>query len=605
MEGLVVRCFAEDGTESRDYPFDGLLVAPGLRQGLAEAFSRRTAPGSGLTSLHSTDKPYKAARFFTRYLATLAWPPTELVHLQPAHLDGFFDKRKDETHVAARELACLKLLLKHAEGLSDAMLAKLRERSPRRQPSKEPKKSYSQHELKRIADAARADLRLAAARIRENREALARFRQGELSSGKSRRLELLDWVDRFGDVPRRRRASGVHGGSEVVREWVLDYGRVEQIVPWLHPTGMEVTAGAVLLAAMTGQNKSVILKTPAVHHRADGYTGQTPTAILETHKPRRGRRAHMNLALSDLPDWISIPADLENISARDELHTPFGLYALLHELTSRSRELAGSDRLLIGWNVSGGRGAGRGMRQPTSSDWATRWAVPHGLKADEPDMKGRPVQLHVTLDLIRLTYLELHQAPVGHTEQTLATDYLARNRGNLTEYQKVVAAALQEEVAKARVRGVMTVLTRTDLERASTDAETVAAEYGIDAVTLKRMIAGELDTVMNACSDHQNGPHAPPGESCRASFMLCLGCPCARALPRHLPVQVLVHDRLAERRTEMTPLQWTQRFALPHTQLADLLSRHDEVDIDDARANVTETDQAVVTRFLNRELDLR
>lgn len=151
----------------------------------------------------------------------------------------------------------------------------------------------------------------------------------------------------------------------------------------------------------------------------------------------------------------------------------------------------------------------------------------------------------------------------------------------------------------------MAVLTRTDLERAGTDAESVAAEYGIDAVTLKRMIAGELDTVMNACVDHRNSPHAPAGEPCRASFMLCLGCPCARALPRHLPVQVLVHDRLADRRAEMTPLEWTQRFGLAHTQLADLLSRHDDVDVDDARVNATDTDRAVVTRFLNRELDLR
>ncbi|MFI7298588.1 hypothetical protein [Streptomyces sp. NPDC050121] len=201
--------------------------------------------------------------------------------------------------------------------------------------------------------------------------------------------------------------------------------------------------------------------------------------------------------------------------------------------------------------------------------------------------------------------VELHQKPVAHTEQTLATDYLARNRGNLAAYRKVVAAALEEEVAKARTRGVMARLTRADLERACTDAAAVADEYGIDATTLKRMIAGGLDTVMNACADHRGGPHAPSGEPCRASFMLCLGCPCARALPRHLPLQVLVHDRLAERRAEMTPLQWTQRFALPHAQLADLISQHDEADLADARANITDADRAVVTRFLNRELDLR
>lgn len=607
LDGLVVRCFAEDGSASRDYPFDVLPVAPELQQSLAEAFARRTAPGAGLGSLESMTKSHQKAMFFSRYLATLAWPPTQISHLVPEHLDGFLDSRKDKVSGAGEDLAELKRLLKHAEGLDEAVIAKLNESHPKRQRTEEPKQSYSQQELKRIAEAARADLRAAAARIRRNREDLDRFRRGELPPDGRRRLELLDWVDRFGDVPRSPCTSGAHAGRDIPLAWVTKRGAVDDHVCQLHLSGMEVTAGAILLTAMTGENRSVIFKTPAVHHRADGYTGRTPTALLETKKPRRGRRAHMTLALSDLPDWISVPSEPEpeQVSVRDELHTPFGLYVLLHELTARSRDLAGTDRLLIGWSGTGGHGAGRGLRQPTTEGWVRRWSARHGLKSDKVDDGGNPVPLAVELNLVRLTYVELHQKPVAHTEQTLATDYLARNRGNLTEYRKVVAAALTEEVEKARVRGVMAVLTRTDLERAETETETIAAEYGIDPATLKRMIAGQLDTVMNACVDHRSGPHAPAGEPCRASFMLCLGCPCARALPRHLPVQVLVHDRLAERRTEMTPLEWTQRFALVHTQLADLLSRHDEVDVEDARANAADSDRAVVTRFLNRELDLR
>ncbi|MER5889676.1 hypothetical protein ABT160_38115 [Streptomyces sp. NPDC001941] len=605
MDGLVVRCFAEDGTESRDYRFDVLHVAPELQQGLAEAFARRTAPGAGLTSLESTDKAHRTAVLFSRYLATLAWPPRQITHLVPEHLDGFLDSRKDRTLGAGEELADLKRLLKHAENLDEAVVAKLSQSHPRRMRGAKPKKSYSRQEFKRIADAARTDLRAAAARIRKNRETLQRFREGELPPDKDRRLELLDWVDRFGDVPRRPCTTGVHAGRDIARAWVFKRGSVDDMVCQLHLSGMEVTAGMILLTAMTGENKSVILKTPAVHHRADGYSGRTSTAIVGTVKPRRGRRAHMNLALSDLPDWISIPSEPEHLSARDELHTPFGLYVLLHELASRSRALAGSDRLLIGWSGSGGKGAGRGLRQQLPEAWMQRWTARHGLTSDKSDEEGHPVPLVVTLELLRLTYLEFHQKPMAHTEKTLATDYLARNRGNLTEYRKVVAAALTEEVDKARVRGVMAVLTRADLERAETDAADVAAKYGIDAAVLKRMIAGELDTVMNACIDHRGSPHAPAGEPCRASFMLCLGCPCARALPRHLPVQALVHDRLADRRAEMTPLEWTRRFALAHTQLGDLLSRHDEVDLEDARANVTDTDRAVVTRFLNRELDVR
>lgn len=602
---LLVRVFAQDGSAYRDYGFETLEVAEGIRFGLATAFARRTAPGAGFTRLPSATSTYRSVVQFSRYLAQLAWPPTEMAHLMPEHLDGFYKHRRESVTKASQELANVKLLLAHADGLKDALVGKMKEANPRLPLSEAPKESFSRAEFKRIVDAARSDLRLAAQRIRHNRGLLDGYRQGDLTGEASRRMELLDWVDRFGDVPRRPTASGPNAGAERVRDWVSEHGTVDEIVSWLHLSGLEVTAGAVLLTALTGQNPGVVLATQAAHHRADGHTGATATAILPARKPRRGRRAHLTLVLSQIPDWITIPADVDELSARDELHTPFGVYALLHELAARSRGLIGSDRLLVGWSGKGGGTAGRGLRTQGTDGWVRKWTLGHGLTADKATSEGKSVPLRMTLDLIRLTYLELYQKPVAHTEQTLATDYLTRNRGNLAEYQRVVAAALAGEVDKARVRGVMAVLSKADVERAQVDADAVAAEYRVDPVTLSRMIAGELDTVMNACSDNENSPHAPAGEPCQASFMLCLGCPCARALPRHLPVQALVHDRLEARRDELTPLQWTQRFALPHAQLGDLLGQHEELDVEDARANATDVDRALVARFLNRELDLR
>jgi hypothetical protein len=223
----------------------------------------------------------------------------------------------------------------------------------------------------------------------------------------------------------------------------------------------------------------------------------------------------------------------------------------------------------------------------------------------EDGIKLPPTPLTLRMDLLRLTYIELHQKPVAHTEQTAATTYLARNRGNVTEYRKVVAQTLAAEVAKARARGTVATMSAKDAERARQAPEAVAAEQGLDPVTLKRMLDGELDTVLAACSDNRSGPHAPPGQPCRASFMQCLDCECARALPRHLPVQVVVHDRLAERREQMDALQWAQWFAAPHAQLSDLLDQHDETAVADARCRVGPAEQALVDLFLNRELDLR
>lgn len=599
---FVVRCFDEATSTFKDFDFARLDVSVPLGEMLAAAFAARTAPGGKLTSMASMRLAYRAAVQLAEYLATLVRRPIHPEHLLPEHLDGVLAARNGSVS-AARDLEHVKLLLAHAEGLSEAMRGKLGEKGPRRAEGRR-KESLSRTEWKRVAEAARADLRAAAVRIRGHRETLRVWRAGELPDDGDlvvrRRMELLESVDRTGDVPR---AWAECHSRQAPLPWVKRYGEVAGVVSWLHLSQREALAGAVLMGVLTGQNPSVILSMPAAHHRADGYVGDVGTAIVAGRKPRRDRHQHMSLVLSQVPDWISVPDDPQSVSTRDELHTAFGLYVLLHELTGSSRELINSQRLLVR-QAQGSPGRPQ-LSERFSAEMVRPWARAHELVADKKDAKGGPVPLRVTLGIIRLTHVELHQRPVAHSERTLATTYLARNRGNLAEYQKVVADALATEVAKAKVRGVMAAFTENDLRRAQEEPEEVAAAYGVDVSTLKQMIDGDLDTVMNACVDHTGGPHAPPGQPCRASFMQCLDCPCARALPRHLPVQVLVHDRIAERRAQLPALQWAQRFAAPHAQLTDLLSRHSKAALDDAQAATTEADRVLVTRFLDRELDLR
>ncbi|NUQ95736.1 MAG: hypothetical protein HOY79_03990 [Streptomyces sp.] len=118
----------------------------------------------------------------------------------------------------------------------------------------------------------------------------------------------------------------------------------------------------------------------------------------------------------------------------------------------------------------------------------------------------------------------------------------------------------------------MRVLTAADVAEARHRPEAVARRHGLDPATLKKLLAGELDTVLGGCTDHLASPHSPAGEPCRASFLLCLSCPCARATPAHLPVLIAVQDGLEARKQEMTSLRWAERFAGPVAQLADLLA---------------------------------
>ncbi|MBS2545529.1 hypothetical protein KGQ19_01465 [Catenulispora sp. NL8] len=606
--GMVVRRFSQDGTEHRDFDFGSLPCSEVLREALMKAFLRRTAPGTRVTSMAAMGHAFRIARQFADYLAGLRWPPREPSQLTAEHFDSFCAARLAASPKSMpNQVGDLRRLLACMDGINTTLTARMASERPSRLEA-EPKHSYSRAEFKRIADAARADLRSAAKRIRGNREALRQFRERELApsvcgdAGLLRRLELLDYVDRFGDVPRYAESPRPNWPSPPPLSWVQKHGSAPLVVSWLHLTIGEAASAAVLLAVMTGENPEVIVKVPAAHHRPDGFTGTPGTAVVDLLKLRRGRRAWMTLAMSDVPDWISIP-DTPEINTRDELHTAFGLYVLLHELTAGSRALVGGDKLLIGYHRSGGSHGLRPINPHHTSHLVRNQVRKWDLIRDDPD-DGRPAPLLPTLGRLRLTYIELHQQPVAHTEQTAASTYLGRNRGNVTEYQKIVADALAEEAAKAHARRTVATMSATDVARAATDPQAVAAQQGLDPVTLQRMLAGKLDTVLAACTDYQNGPHTP-GQPCRASFMLCLECECARALPRHLALQVLVHDKLAARRGQIDALRWAQRFATPYARLVNLLGQHDSAAVADARAHASPAEHALADRFLNRELDLR
>jgi len=314
----------------------------------------------------------------------------------------------------------------------------------------------------------------------------------------------------------------------------------------------------------------------------------------------------MDYALVDVPPWLPAPPGGSGPDPGDatvDLRSPFGVYMLLHELAAPARQRVGSDKPIAWWAPTGGVVIGGGFRTGVTSHQVTDWSRRHAISGDPPPGDEPPKPLVVTLQRLRLTFNELHQRPVAHTEKTLANEYLVRNRGNLAEYQHVVADALTREVTKAAIHERIATLSPADLAEAAEHPARVAARFGMDAQTLTRLLAGQLDTVMGGCIDNTGGPHTP-GRACRASFMLCLSCPCARATPQHLPLQVLVHDQLAARRTGMTPLRWTQRFALPYAQLADLLDRAGPTAVADARTTTSDADRDLVDRFLRRELEL-
>ncbi len=587
---LTVRVFPENGDPPVDFDFAGLPVAESLRVSLAEAFARVTGPaGTRRASISAVGLMYDV-RLFARVLAEAAHPPESVGELAAAHGDAF---RLLVGGEGARRLSSLRVICRALPDIPDGFAARLR--MPARQlRSVARQDAYSRHEFERVAAAAREDLRAAADRIRGSRELLQRWRDGSLDpereSAAWRRGQVLDHVDRCGDVPR-----GPNG-----RSIALDAGGSLELVSALHLTMREVGAFTVLFACMTGQNAGTLQRLPAGHHRADGRAPASIVALVDLVKPRRGRhRAHLTVPLTDLPAWLGAPDQPPaEVSPHSQLHTPFGLYLLALELTASSRAVLGSERLLVYWSAWGGvRGGGLRLAH---DELVPYWGRVHPVPGD--GLVAAPLVLDSRG--LRRTFVELHQKPVAHTEQTLASRYLLNNRRSLGDYQRVVATVLEEQIRRARAGTLALTLTADDLAHARTDPEAVAARLGVDRPTLDRLLAGRLDTVLAACVDHTNSPHAPAGQPCTASFLLCLSCRCARVEPRHLPALVAARDALDERRAALEPLAWAKRFAAPHAQLTDLLDQFPQATVAAAHRAVTENERHLVARLLNRELDL-
>jgi hypothetical protein len=377
-------------------------------------------------------------------------------------------------------------------------------------------------------------------------------------------------------------------------------------------TRLEAVAFAVLLVDMTGENFGTIIDWPAAHFRPDGGLGEQSVALVEETKPRRGPyREHMVAAVEDLPGRL---ADvLADDGERRLFRSPLRVYLLLLELTELARRQGGFDAAFSYAGITSKTKWRTGM----TSYYVGCWAEQHGFPrppSRRPDRPGTRESVPVTNDagkppvlLLRLrqTAIERGRRPIAHSRETMNDHYLRRSPAVVEESRDIVRETLVEEVSKARNVQEVPVFTSEFLTRANLDPQAAAAEMDVDTVTLKRIVTGEQDTVLTACVDHLNSPHTDRGNACDASFLACLRCPNARALPHQLPLQVVVHDRFKTLRANLSPQTWEHRFADPFSRLTNLLNHYTPEDLDAARDRITPHEQRLVDDLLNGRLDLR
>jgi hypothetical protein len=600
--GTAVRFWEENGRASKVFTFGQMPVDPAMQRWLARAFLNRTGARAGVKRLASARSLFAVLAMFAAVVAESATPVRGPQDLTAAHISAFRLRHAGKRSGPGYLKALLSVVRDDTELPREVLVAMLTAPQRGRGERETPRgvTGYADAEMQLIMTALRRDVRIARDRIGAGRELLASYRSdpSRLSAEDQRAGQILDVFEATGDVPR------YPGGA--VLGLVTRAGGVAALASRLCLTLHEVTAFAVLLTALTGENFGTVAAWPAACHRPDGRRDAGGegggVALVEQVKPRRGPdREHMVKALEDLPSELRdvLPADGDDRLFR----SPLRLYLLLAELTGVSRRHGGHTCVFSAFTPFPGRHGGPPWVESVGAHHLRRWARDRGFPAaEDAGAAGLPP---VNVRRLRQTVIEQGRRPVSHTRRMMNDHYLMRSRAIREDSRAVVGSALRNEVSKARAVQQVPVFTTAFLDRACRDRAGAAAEAGLDVQTLKQLMAGEQDTVLTACTDHMASPHAEPGEPCTASFLACLSCVNARALPYQLPVQIAAADQITRLRGHLPAALWQARYEPGLRQLNDILGSYSPAERARARNQLTEPQARLLDELLDGRWDLR
>lgn len=587
-DGVSVLFVEESSGRRQLFDFSELPVSEGIQRWLAGCVAGEVSTRSTVKRMGTMQNLYFVARSFARVLAESPGPVT---HPRDVTADHFaaFRARYEHLKSMGNYVAALRRLLRADTALSEsarAGLASIRVRKTAQEPGE---LEYTDSEWQEILTAVRRDVRVARDRIRYGRAVLARFRDGQLAEGSDEEKlgQLLDIFDRTGGLPR------YPGGSQTSA--VSEVGGAIYVTSLLCLSLDEMTAFALLLVALTGQNFGTVVSWPVAHFRPDGGLADEGLALLESVKPRRGpEREHMVVPLED----VLTGADGEHRLFR----SPLRVYLLLLELSETARRLGAVTTVFAG-HILNPRAGGTQWPSGLRAHHVARWASEHGFPIAECAVAGgRPA---VSVRRLRRTVIERRRRPVAQSTRTMREIYLMPSKSVRAESQQIVATALQKEVDKARRQQSIPVFTPDFVRLAEEDLTAAAEAAGMDPQRLKLLLAGDQDTALASCVDHNASPHTDAGQPCTASFLACLDCENARALPHQLPVQIAVIEEMYALRPHLDPALWGARYEPRVQQLEEITGAFDPTEQELAKGNITDDQRQLVRNLLEGRWDLR
>ncbi|KJS53499.1 hypothetical protein VM98_24925 [Streptomyces rubellomurinus subsp. indigoferus] len=266
-----------------------------------------------------------------------------------------------------------------------------------------------------------------------------------------------------------------------------------------------------------------------------------------------------------------------------QLHTPGGIYLLLHQLAARSRRFSGSARIWSIWAGSGRQGAhwqakaaAAGHIDPFANELSRvlnlrGLAERHSLADDD----GKP--LTVSINRVKTTVeVRTTKAMGGHLPSASRTNTLdvsfahyLQNDPVVREWaDEILTTAIDEAENLARAPRPR-VISKVQARHLAKAQEQAAADLGTSPLKLQQALDGQLDTVASSCLDIDHSPFSTG--RCDTSFLTCLRCPNALITQRHLPALLATVDELDRARQAMPIDAWVHEHGQTWLTLTRLI----------------------------------
>lgn len=555
----------EDGRR-RDFQVDPLPL-PRWHQPLATAMADRVGPAGGRRTKSSAESLWSIVSRFIRFLATLPNPPQDPSELTVSHLEQFHRRRQASSlALGSNEIGQIRVFLRtqNFDGVLSGEVHDYVYRRAPNSPTSAPKPGYSDGELTRIERAARTDV----ARIRD------RIQTGShtLSSSQKRLAEQLLQIDETGCIPT------LSGHVNDIRP------RRRDLAQQMFVCQSDLLPLMVLLAILTGRNLETIKELPAAHRVLENRAVE-----LTLIKRRRGRKHGRETVTWE----IGAPGR--------ELHTPGGLYLLIHRLMAPGRALQReSERVWSVWR-NGHQIHVLGTVDEHHDPFAkglnhtglynNRWVAQHGLVlVSDPAIPAVPLpldfnRLKTSIEVRHTRRMGGHLPSAARTNSlpVLFANYLRGDPTVIDWAESIMSEALSDAEESAFAAH------RQTLERSGNGLRVVAGQArlqqleaaGLAPQTAQESVNGQLDTTWTECVDHDH--HPATGKPCRASFLDCFHCGNCLITRKDLPRILALLDALSIRRQQLSERDWWQRYGPVWAAIRrDVLVKFTPTEIDQA-----------------------